>query len=394
MASVHKNRSWMILLLIVGLAVLPTVAQAQTGTGVIVGTVSGPAGGALANASVSLAGTNLAATTNQQGSFRLSPVPAGEHTIVVTYTSMGAGTATVKVTAGETVKADVRLSFSEAIEVSGSSFLQGQAKALNTQENATNITNVVSSDQMSRFPDINAAESTQRLPAVSLLRDQGEGRYVLVRGTEPRLNSTTVNGERLPSPEGGGRNVALDTIPADVLEAISVSKTLTPDMDGDSIGGTVDLVTKRAPLKASTQASIAGGWADISQDYIGAAAFTLGRRFSRGQDRIPVVPEREQVEPRLGRPGARVRRAEPDRLPAARLHAHTRALRRELLARPAAVVGVRAVPARPLGQLQGQRDPARHGQRGRGQRTAARHSGPHADLEHLLDHRRRKLRRG
>jgi TonB-dependent receptor len=272
--------------LIAGLALLSGRAQAQTGTGVIVGTVSGPAGGALANASVSLAGTNLTATTNQQGSFRLSPVPAGEHTIVVTYTSMGTGTATVKVTAGQTVKADVRLSFSEAIEVSGSSFLQGQAKALNTQENATNITNVVSSDQMSRFPDINAAESTQRLPAVSLLRDQGEGRYVLVRGTEPRLNSTTVNGERLTATEGGGRSVALDTIPAEILESIAVSKTLTPDMDGDSIGGTVDLVTKRAPLQASTQATIAGGYADISQDYIGAASFTLGRRFSDGKTGI------------------------------------------------------------------------------------------------------------
>jgi TonB-dependent receptor len=181
------------------------------------------------------------------------------------------------------VTADVRLSYSEAIEVSGSSFLQGQAKALNTQENATNITNVVSSDQMSRFPDINAAESTQRLPAVSLLRDQGEGRYVLVRGTEPRLNSTTVNGERLTATEGGNRNVPLDTIPADILESIAVSKTLTPDMDGDSIGGAVDLVTKRAGLKSSTQASIAGGWADISQDYIGAASFTLGRRFNEGR---------------------------------------------------------------------------------------------------------------
>lgn len=286
MASLHKNRSWMIFLMFAALVLIAGLAQAQTGTGVIVGTVSGPAGGALANASVSLAGTNLTATTNQQGSFRLSPVPAGEHTIVVTYTSMGTGTATVKVTAGQTAKADVRLSFSEAIEVSGSSFLQGQAKALNTQENATNITNVVSSDQMSRFPDINAAESTQRLPAVSLLRDQGEGRYVLVRGTEPRLNSTTVNGERLTATEGGGRSVALDTIPAEILESIAVSKTLTPDMDGDSIGGTVDLVTKRAPLQASTQATIAGGYADISQDYIGAASFTLGRRFSDGKTGI------------------------------------------------------------------------------------------------------------
>ena len=283
MASLHKNRSWMIPLLIAGLYLLSGLAQAQTGTGTIVGTVRGPTGEALSDVAVSVAGTNLAAHTDQSGMYRIGPLPAGDHTVVCTYIGLGTATATVKVTAGQTVTADVRLSYSEAIEVSGSPLMQGQAKALNTQENATNITNVVSSDQMSRFPDINAAEATQRLPAVSLLRDQGEGRYVLVRGTEPRLNSTTVNGERLPSPEGGVRNVALDTIPADVLEAISVSKTLTPDMDGDAIGGTVDLVTKRASLEASTQATVAGGYAAISQDYIGAAAFTLGRRFGDGK---------------------------------------------------------------------------------------------------------------
>ena len=286
MASLHKHRRWMIASLIAGLALFSGVARAQTTTGVIVGTVTGPAGGALANASVSLAGTNLTAKTDQQGLYRLSPVPAGEHTVVVTYIGLGAGTAPAKVTAGQTVTADVRLSYSEAIEVRGAPLMQGQAKALNTQENATNITNVVASDQMSRFPDINAAESTQRLPAVSLLRDQGEGRYVLVRGTEPRLNSTTVNGERLPSPEGGVRNVALDTIPSEVLEQISVSKTLTPDMDGDSIGGTVDLVTKRAPLEASTQVNVGAGYAAISQDYIGTGAFTLGRRFADGKTGI------------------------------------------------------------------------------------------------------------
>jgi TonB-dependent receptor len=285
MASLHNNRSLTSFLLIGALALVAAFAQAQTGTGVIVGTVRGPTGDALANASVTVTGTNVEVKTNHQGLYRLV-APVGDQTVVVTFMGMGTGTTTVKVAAGQTVTADVRLSYTEAIQVSGSAFLQGQAKALNTQETATNITNVVSSDQMSRFPDINAAESTQRLPAVSLLRDQGEGRYVLVRGTESRLNSTTVNGERLTATEGGGRSVALDTVPAEILESIAISKTLTPDMDGDSIGGSVDLVTKRAPLEASTQASIGGGWADISQDYIGLASFTLGRRFSDGRSGI------------------------------------------------------------------------------------------------------------
>ncbi len=283
MASSHKNRSWIIPFLIAGLALLSGVAQAQTGSGTIVGTVRGPTGDALSNVSITVAGMNLSATTDTSGDYRLSRVPAGDQTIVYSYIGLGAVTAVVKVTAGQTVTNDAKLSYSEAIQVSGSPIIEGQAKALNTQENAVNITNVVASDQMSQFPDRNASESTQRLPGVSLLRDQGEGRYVLIRGTEQRLNSTTVNGERIPASEADVRTIALDTIPADLLEAIQVSKALTPDMDGDAIGGTVDLVTKRAPLKERIQATVGGGWDAISKDTLANGAFTWGRRFSEGK---------------------------------------------------------------------------------------------------------------
>ena len=107
---------------------------------------------------------------------------------------------------------DMTLAYGGEIEVRGAPLLVGQAKALNRQKNAINISNIVAADQIGRFPDKNASEATQRIPAVSLLRDQGEGRYVLVRGTEPRLNATTVNGERIPSSEAGIRTIALDTI--------------------------------------------------------------------------------------------------------------------------------------------------------------------------------------
>jgi TonB-dependent receptor len=283
MASVRRHRSWLTPFLIAGLALLSGLAQAQTATGVVVGVVRGPTGDALSNVSITVAGTNLATTTDTSGAYRLSHVPAGDQTIVFTYLGLAAVTGTVKVAAGETVTNDAKLSYSEAILVSGSPIIEGQAKALNTQENAVNITNVVASDQMSQFPDRNAAESTQRLPAVSLLRDQGEGRYVLVRGTEQRLNSTTVNGERIPASESDVRTIALDTIPADLLESIEVSKALTPDMDGDAIGGSVDLVTKRAPLKERVQATLGGGWDAISKDTLANAAFTWGRRFSEGK---------------------------------------------------------------------------------------------------------------
>jgi TonB-dependent receptor len=123
---------------------------------------------------------------------------------------------------------------------------QGQAKALSIQRSSANIKNVVAQEQMQRFPDLNTAEVIQRLPAISIERDQGEGRYILIRGTEPRLSSTTINGSRIATPEDEGRFVGLDVIPANQLASIEVTKALTPDMDGDAIGGAVNLITKSA----------------------------------------------------------------------------------------------------------------------------------------------------
>src|SRR5262249_59092036 len=90
-------------------------------------------------------------------------------------------------------------------------------------------------------------EATQRIPGIVVQRDQGEGRYVLIRGTEPRLSATTINGERIGTTENTSRQIPLDTIPADLMGAIEITKVLTPDMEADSIGGRVNLITNRAP---------------------------------------------------------------------------------------------------------------------------------------------------
>ena len=124
---------------------------------------------------------------------------------------------------------------------------KNQAEALNRQKNAANITNVVASDQMGRFPDASAPEAVQRLPGVAVARDQGEGRYIQIRGGSAANTQVTFNGNEIPSPEGEARQIALDAVPVDVLESIEVSKAITPDMDGDAIGGAVNLVTRQAP---------------------------------------------------------------------------------------------------------------------------------------------------
>jgi TonB-dependent receptor len=279
MAFLREFRSIALLALFLITIAVPGIVGAQGGTGSIQGTVTGPAGGVVTNVKVTVEGTNLATQTDGTGDYRLSTVPPGEHTIVFDYLGLQTASIVVTVATGQAVTQDMTLAYGGEIEVRGSPLLVGQAKALNRQKNAINISNIVAADQIGRFPDKNASEATQRIPGVSLLRDQGEGRYVMVRGTEARLNSTTINGERIPSPEDGQRNVALDTIPADLLESIQVSKALTPDMDGDSIGGTVDLQTMRAPEETRVAVALGSGYSELMEETAPTASFTLGTRF-------------------------------------------------------------------------------------------------------------------
>ncbi|QBE66183.1 TonB-dependent receptor [Pseudoduganella lutea] len=120
------------------------------------------------------------------------------------------------------------------------------ANAIAAQEKADNIVSVVSSDGIGGLPDRNAAEALARLPGVAVQRDQGEGRYVSVRGLGPDLNAVTINGALVPSPEAGTRAVALDVLPAGLIRTLHVSKTLTPDQDANSLGGTVEVKTLSA----------------------------------------------------------------------------------------------------------------------------------------------------
>ena len=279
MASHRSTRPGIMAVVVIAVLALPGLLAAQGTTGVIRGQVFGPAGEALESAEVSIGGLNLSATTDDEGFYRLSGVPAGTYTLTCTYMGLQPATAEVAVVADQTVAQDLSLTFGAELEVRGSPLLVGQAKALNKQKNAINVSNIVAADQIGRFPDKNAAESTQRIPGISLLRDQGEGRFIIVRGTEAGLNSTTINGERIPSPQPGGRDIALDTIPADLLESVEVSKVLTPDMDGDAIGGTVDLVTARAPEQVRVSAGLGLGYRELVEETGYNGSFTYGQRF-------------------------------------------------------------------------------------------------------------------
>ncbi|SFV16036.1 TonB-dependent receptor [Pseudoduganella namucuonensis] len=138
----------------------------------------------------------------------------------------------------------------ESTAMAGAVIVTGQraslSKAIAAQDKADNIVSVISSDDIGGLPDKNAAEALARLPGVSVQRDQGEGRYITVRGLGPDLNSVTINGALLPSPEAGRRAVALDVLPAGLIRSLEVSKTLTPDQDANSLGGSVEVKTLSA----------------------------------------------------------------------------------------------------------------------------------------------------
>lgn len=125
--------------------------------------------------------------------------------------------------------------------------ITGQAanlrNALDAQQAADNIVSVLSADGIGQLPDINAAEALQRLPGVSVERDQGEGRYVDIRGLGSDLNSVTINGALVPAPDADRRGIAMDVLPAGLIRTLEVSKTLTPDQDANAIGGSVEVKT-------------------------------------------------------------------------------------------------------------------------------------------------------
>ena len=204
----------------------------------------------------------------------------GTYTVKVSYVGYSPVELKITIPAGRTLEKDVVLN--EGVElqeiVVGGAF-QGQRRAINAQKSNLGITNVVSADQVGKFPDSNIGDALKRISGINVQYDQGEARFGQVRGTSADLSSVTVNGNRVPSAEGDTRNVQLDLIPADMIQTIEVNKVVTPDMDADAIGGSINLVTKNSPYKRSIAATAGTGYNWISEKAQLNLGFTYGDRF-------------------------------------------------------------------------------------------------------------------
>jgi len=242
----------------------------------------------LPGANVMLEGTNYGSASDRTGEYRIVNVPPGEYVIKVNYIGYEPFSQDIGVTASGDLN---RFNFSLVAcdigleEVVISVLRSGQAKALSQQKSSEKIVNVISTEQIEKFPDPNAAEALSRLPGVSVQKDHGEGRYVIIRGTPANLSSTQLNGTNLPSPEDDNRNVSLDVIPSDLLAGIEVSKALTPDMDADAIGGSVNLISKTAFDfdKRIIKADFTGGYKPLRGSTGEKATFTFADTYMGGK---------------------------------------------------------------------------------------------------------------
>jgi len=206
----------------------------------------------LPGAYVYLDGLNKGATTDAFGNFEINKLTTGNYKIKVKYIGFGEFEKEVNVTDNQNVVLNVTLTETQeslkAVNVFGKLNESNESSSRKSEKNAGNITNVLSARAMERSPDINAANALSRVSAITIQRNSGSDEaYAIIRGMEPRYNNTLINGAKVTSPDPVSRFVSLSIIPSDLLDRIEVSKSLTPEMEADAIGGTVNLIFKDAP---------------------------------------------------------------------------------------------------------------------------------------------------
>jgi TonB-dependent receptor len=256
--------------------------NSSAGSGRVSGTVKDTAGAVLQGAQIAVQPAAITVATDAQGNYLIANMKPGIYTITISYVGFSVWTSTITVTAGQTTTLDATLKVSsESQQVEVNANLEGDAVEVNEQRTSENILNVESDAQIQSLPNANIADAVGRMPGVTLQRNEGEGQYVQIRGTEPRLSNTTIDGVIVPGPDPEVRQVDLDTIPADLVGAVTISKTLSASQDGDAIGGSVDLQIKQATSdKPTIMVEGIDGYTPIDN---GRKAFTIdssaGLRF-------------------------------------------------------------------------------------------------------------------
>lgn len=283
--ALEQTRKIRSVLLLIFLFCIKTHVHSQVGK-VLSGEIyDHQSGDPLIGASIQVIGTQLGTVSDLNGYFTLDNLPGSEVQIEVSYVGYITIMETFDLTSQQATQS-IRISLEssasdlEIVEVVGQA--GGTIRAMIEQKESASIKNVISAEQIATFPDMNAAEVLQRIPGVTLQRDQGEGRFVQLRGTPPELTTFNINGEQIPSPQGDVRYVGMDVVASDQIEFIEVTKVLTPDMDADGIAGSVNIKTKEALGKdPQINATLAAGYGHLRQKPNYQMQFAFGQRYGK-----------------------------------------------------------------------------------------------------------------
>jgi outer membrane receptor protein involved in Fe transport len=260
------NRITLVLIFLLGLSL-----------GAMGGTVKGRitdarTGEPLVGSVVYLKGTAHNDMAGLDGSFTIRNVPVGEYELVGQFTGYAPSAQPLRLTEeAQTLTLSLHLTDKNQelreVTVHGQLNPEDDNSARRTEQIAPSVMNIVSAQAIQVSPDITVANVLQRVSGVTLERStNGDGRYAVLRGMDKRYNYTLVNGIKIPSPDPYNRYVPLDIFPADLLQRLEVTKALTPSMEGDAIGGVVNMVMKDAPAERQLTGQLGTGYGQLFFD--------------------------------------------------------------------------------------------------------------------------------
>ena len=260
------------------MAVLVSGSTFAQSRGNLRGTIKDNTGSTLPGASISVKGSTLGTATNMDGEYVLQGIPEGDIEVEVNYLGYKGVTATLTIVGGVTLTKNFVMEENAYVlgDVVVSAVVGGQQRALNQQKVADNLMQVISADQMGKFPDPNVSDALKRLSGITT-----DGREVQLRGTPASFTNINMNGEQImSSQESGKRNEALDVIPSDLLASMEVQKTLLPSNDGDAIAGVINMRTGTArSLKPKFSVDLGSGYMDLREKINYNAKAGYAQRF-------------------------------------------------------------------------------------------------------------------
>lgn len=279
------------LLLLVNLSLLSAVVLGQeaakpSAKGVIAGVVQDSTGGVIKGAQLVLEPLGITIYSDEEGNFAFPEVPDGKYKVKLSALGFATQETPTEIVGGQSPALTLKVAVESKVEevMVTAERPHGEMEALDETRAADNIQQILPAEVIVSLPNANVADAIGRLPSVALYRDEGEGEYIEVRGTEPRLTNITIDGITVPSPEPLVRQVRLDIIPSDMVEHVDINKTLSANMDAEGIGSSVELTVKEAQEKPTINVFVNGGHTNILNGrYNASSGGTFGKRFLKNK---------------------------------------------------------------------------------------------------------------